>query len=136
MKMRALLLLIPLTAAGNVFAAADVGERGNPREVRPFDQQSADRNNFNYRGSSVPVPYSEVRTASDEEIATQIYQSILEDQSLSSEARDIDVVVNGGRVTLLGNVSTEFDRSSLERIAGRIAGPNNVTNDIAVTMAH
>lgn len=68
----------------------------------------------------------------DVEITRQVRREILSVKGLSTYAKNIKIVTLGGRVYLRGPVRTESEKEVVAAHAGRIAGFDNVTDELEV----
>ena len=69
---------------------------------------------------------------SDVKLAKQIRREIVKDKSLSTDAHNIKVVAQDGKVTLRGPVKDDAEKTAIEQKATAIAGAGNVTNELTV----
>ena len=116
---------------GALNANSERYDRGNPRDRRTIDiEPEAHRRQAIEPRATVQAPLT------DAALATRIYQEILQDKSLSSQAQDVEVVVEDGNVMLSGALDTETDRQGVAQIADRLVGADKVVNDIVVRAAH
>ncbi|HME09556.1 MAG TPA: BON domain-containing protein [Bryobacteraceae bacterium] len=69
---------------------------------------------------------------SDRETAQEIRKAIEDDGSLSTYAHNVKVIVRNGNVTLKGPVYSEDEKKTVESYASKVAGANNVNNQITV----
>jgi osmotically-inducible protein OsmY len=69
---------------------------------------------------------------SDRDLAKQIRRDIVKDDSLSTYAHNVKVIVQNGTVTLKGPVRSEEEKQAVESKATAIAGDGKVTNQLAV----
>ena len=69
----------------------------------------------------------------DAKLAARIRRAVTEDDSLSTDAHNVKIIVENGRVTLRGPVKNREEQEKVGRLAQNIAGSGNVTNqtDIA-----
>jgi len=81
-----------------------------------------------YPASLAPMENS----ANDVKITEELRQSVMNDGSLSFNARNIEIVTKQGKVTLRGQVNNAQERATLETKAMRIAGTGHVDNQLAV----
>jgi hypothetical protein len=72
------------------------------------------------------------KSARDIGTAQKIRRAIVEDRSLSTEARNVKIFTSNGVVTLRGPVRTEEEKRIIEDKAERIAGRDRVRNEIDV----
>jgi hyperosmotically inducible periplasmic protein len=68
----------------------------------------------------------------DRAITQQIRKVIHHDRSLSPYGRNIKIFIQDGKVTLRGPVRSEEEKGNLEAKAARVAGQENVTNQLEV----
>lgn len=61
-----------------------------------------------------------------------IRKALMNDKSLSTDAHNVKIIAQNGKVTLKGPVRSEGERNSVEQKAVRIAGPDNVINELTV----
>ena len=73
--------------------------------------------------------------SSDRDIMQKIRQSITDDKSLSTNAHNVKIASQNGKVTLKGSVPTDEEKKSIEAMATKIAGDGNVTNEITIKPA-
>lgn len=72
------------------------------------------------------------KSTRDITMAQKIRRAIVEDESLSAEARNVKIFTSNGVVTLKGPVRTEEERRIIEEKATRIAGRDRGKNEIDV----
>jgi hypothetical protein len=72
------------------------------------------------------------QTSPDQQITERIRRSLLEDQTLSTDARDVRIVTRNGRVTLDGPVNSEHEKKVVEEKAEEVVGKKNVVNRLRV----
>lgn len=70
---------------------------------------------------------------SDLEMAAAIRRAIVEDDSLSTYAKNVKIVARDGAVHLVGPVRSDQERRLVEEIARKEAGAAKVTSDIQVS---
>ena len=69
---------------------------------------------------------------SDVDLTAKIRRSIVSDKSLSTNAQNVKIVAQNGRVNLKGPVHSEAEKTNIEQRASSIAGQSNVKNEIDV----
>jgi len=82
-----------------------------------------------------PTADNAKNNTSDRDLMQQIRKGIVDDKSLSTAAHNVKVIAQHGKVTLRGNVSSEDEKQTVEKIANGVAGAGNVTNDLTVKAA-
>jgi len=71
----------------------------------------------------------------DQATTRRVRDAIAADASLSAEAHQILISTSHGRVTLLGDVRSDGERSAVLAKATAIVGDNNVENRLAIVPA-
>jgi osmotically-inducible protein OsmY len=84
------------------------------------------------RSSSEPTADQAGQNASDREIMQKIRKAMVGDDSLSTNAKNVKVIAENGKVTLKGPVNTDAEKRSIEAKAVEVAGAGNVVNKITV----
>ena len=79
------------------------------------------------------TPPDQLENKSDLEITQQIRQSVMDDDSLSFTAKNAKIITRDGRVTLKGTVESEQERTAIVEAARKVAGANNVDNQLQVS---
>jgi len=68
----------------------------------------------------------------DRELTSQIRSALVDNNQLSSAAKNVKVIANNGKVTLRGPVNSPQEKQSVEAIAEKFAGKEKVTNQLEV----
>jgi len=68
----------------------------------------------------------------DLQMTRKIRREIMDDESLSMEARNIKIISRNGHVTLNGSVANEFEKTRIEQITRDTVGLKNFTSLIMV----
>lgn len=76
------------------------------------------------------------QSAADIEMTRKIRRTIMEDDSLSTYAKNIKIITKDGMVTLKGPVRSEQEKSSIEAKAASVAGTGKIKNQIEVKAAN
>jgi len=69
---------------------------------------------------------------SDRQIMQKIRKSVIADKSLSTYAHNVKIIAENGQVTLKGPVRSAAEKQTIERKAIKIAGADNVTNEMSI----
>jgi hyperosmotically inducible periplasmic protein len=72
---------------------------------------------------------------SDREIMREIRKSLTSDKTVSSDAHNVKVIAQQGKVTLKGPVRTEEEKATIVAKAKDVAGAGNVTDELEVKPA-
>jgi hypothetical protein len=119
----------------------DLSDDANTREDRlrsNGDYERVEYRQTSYRDEDREGNYherrynSENRTVSDPRLSREIRRALHRDHSLSSDARNIDIHVHNGIVTLRGAVDTRSERRNVVAKVGEIAGEDNVRNHLSI----
>jgi len=84
------------------------------------------------RNSSEQTADQAKNTLSDREIMRHIRRDVVKDKSLSTDAHNIKIISEHGKVTLKGPVHSEDEKKAIEEHAQKYAGDGNVTDAITV----
>lgn len=68
----------------------------------------------------------------DLDLAAAVRAAIVDDEALSTAAKNVTLVAASGHVTLRGTVASAEEKARLERVAAGVAGVTEVSNDITV----
>jgi osmotically-inducible protein OsmY len=72
----------------------------------------------------------------DRELAKKIRAALTDDDTLSTYAQNVKVIVRDGKVTLKGPVRTSAEKTAVAAKAIEIAGKANVTNSLSIAPDH
>jgi osmotically-inducible protein OsmY len=73
-------------------------------------------------------------TDSDRALTQRIRQALMDDQRLSSEAKNVSVVSRQGNVTLRGTLRSADEKSAVIAAVVAITGPGTVVDELTVAM--
>ena len=113
-----------------LLAAATLSACKKPSEQPPAADNTA-RNDRDR--AATPTADNAGNSAADRDTAQKIREAVVDDGSLSTNAHNIKIVVQGGTVTLVGPVASDAERTKLEQIAVANAGDRKVINQVEVT---
>ncbi len=68
----------------------------------------------------------------DIDLAAAVRTAIVDDESLTTAAKNVTLVAASGHVTLSGTVASAEEKAQVERVASGVAGVSQVTNDVTV----
>jgi hyperosmotically inducible periplasmic protein len=109
-----------------------------PIGIRPASAQSASSapdnsaQNERDRDHQTLTPMDQSNKPEDLKMASQIRQAVVNDDQLSTEAKNIKIITIDGAVTLRGPVKTEVERADIVSKAAQIAGDANVHSELEV----
>lgn len=119
-----------LLASSLVFCATALA---SPRSSPQDSQQTQPDNTKKNRDQAPPTADQQKENDSDRTITQKIRKSIMSEKSLSTDAHNIKIIAQDGKVTLRGPVRSEDEKTAVEAKAASVVGENNVTSQIEVT---
>ena len=105
----------------------------NGATERQESPTGADNTRMNDRdkGSSL-TPVDQGNNQADLNTTQAIRKSLMADDTLSVDAKNVKIVTGNGAITLRGPVKTEAERKTIEAKAQQFAGTNRVENRLEV----
>jgi len=126
------LTLVPVALAG-LLVAGGCGKKTDDTNRPRSTGSDADNTRMNTRdkdGAS-PTPSDQKNTDADVKRTADIRKRIV-DAKLSSDATNVKVITQNGRVTLRGPVKSQAEKDSIKAIARDVAGESNVEDLLEV----
>lgn len=80
-------------------------------------------------------PRNEAMSENDRALAQRVEQTLREDTTLATAARNVHVHASGGQVTLTGSVSSQKEKADLESKAQQVTGVTQVNNQLTIASA-
>lgn len=99
-----------------------------PAQTRPDNT----RVNKQDRSPSEVTADRQGENRTDRYLTQQIRKAVVADRSLSSDARSVKIVSQGGAVTLRGLVRSEEEKKAIVAKAEQIAGSGKATDELSV----
>jgi hyperosmotically inducible protein len=98
------------------------------------DPPAADNTGTNRRDreDSEPTADQQKNGKSDLDLTAEIRRSVMADKALSTNAHNIKIIAEHGKVTLKGPVGTAKEKKIVEKKAQHIAGSENVVSEIQI----
>lgn len=121
------LFVLPL-----VFISCD---RMDKKPAPPSDQTYENDNtgrNVRDRDMTTTTPENQSETTADREVTRSIRQSIMVDDSLSTNAKNIKIITMEGVVTLRGPVASEKEKAAIQKRATSVRGVKRVDNQLEI----
>lgn len=84
----------------------------------------------NYQQKITADQQSEAKA--DRDLTQKIRQAVIDDKSLSTNARNVKIITIDGIVTLKGPVGSENEKRIIEEKARQIAGSNKIKSEIEI----
>lgn len=97
-----------------------------------FQADNTARNKGDREGAAITAE-KQGNNKADIKMVAQIRKAIVRDKTLSTNARNVKIVVNDGSVWLRGPVSSEAEKDRVLALARQLAGEKNVTSFVEVT---
>lgn len=113
--------------AGAALAADDRSPTDRPHAAARDADDTARNVRDRDAGSVTPMDQSNDEGAV--EVTRRIRKSIVDDSSMSTNARNVKIVTAGGKVTLRGPVKDEHERAKIVASAKRAAKPHKLEVD-------
>ena len=123
------------TAADKDPAGADERSgKTTPRPAPDQDTPAADNTGTNRRDrkDSEPTADQQKNGKSDLDLTAEIRRSVMADKALSTNAHNVKIIAENGKVTLKGPVATAKEKKIVEKKAQQIAGSENVVSEIQI----
>ena len=107
------------------------GVSGVPLYADSPDADNTGKNARDAEGGTV-TPFDQSETEADVTLTQRIRQAVVDDDTLSTNAKNIKIITINGVVTLRGPVDSEEERQRVLAKAQQLAGPKNVDNQIEI----
>jgi osmotically-inducible protein OsmY len=85
------------------------------------------------RNDAVKTPIDQNENQADVDRTASIRKEVVARSNLSTNAHNVKIITQNGKVTLRGPVDSEEERNEIGRIASDVAGKDNVDNQLEVT---
>lgn len=89
-------------------------------------------NNARDRDAQLPTPVDQRENPGDLKLAQEVRQALMEDDSLSFNAKNVKVIVQAGVVTLRGVVDSQDEKTRIATKTQALAGVNRVEDLLEV----
>lgn len=131
-----LLSIFALIAAGLLLMTGTVrAEQNSVTYLAACCSGSASENtgrNVRDKDNTTLTPEHQKETESDIKVSAKVRRAMVEQKSLSVNARNIKVITRNGTVTLRGPVNSAAESTELERIAKQTPGVTQVDNQLEI----
>ena len=106
----------------------------NASAEQPAAHTAADNTGKNVRDRSdaAVTPTDQAENEADRTLTHRIRQAVVDDDSLSTNAKNVKIISQSGAVTLRGPVKNEEERKKIVSKAQQIAGEKNVHNQLKI----
>jgi osmotically-inducible protein OsmY len=85
--------------------------------------------------SQAPIENRQELSSADSHISQRIRSSMRSYKSLSSLARNVKIISQGGKVTLRGLVQSEREKDTFQAEAVAVVGDSNVSNQLEIALS-
>ena len=119
-----------LLALGSLALGASLMAMPVPRNQD--SQQTAPDNTKQNKDQTSPTADQQKVNPTDRAITQKIRKAVHDDNSLSTYAHNIKIISQDGKVTLRGPVRSEDEKNNLQAKAVKVAGQENVTNQLEI----
>lgn len=106
-----------------------LGACENPRKTPSADNTER---NMRDRNSESITAGSQSETAQDRDITQRIRRALMDDNSLSTTAKNVKVITINANVTLKGPVRTQNEKETIVARAREVEGVGNVNDQLEV----
>ena len=96
----------------------------------PYDADNTGKN-VRDRGDTV-TPTDQGENAADRTVTANIRTAIVDNDNLSTDAKNVKIVTRDGHVTLRGPVKTPEEKATIASTAERVAGVKRVDNQLEI----
>ena len=128
MKTCATILLLALTGA-----ACDKGNSTDTTHTTGAGVTAPDNTKTNARDKGeLATPMDQGNSPADLDTTQTIRKAVMSDDSLSSNAKNVKIITNGGVITLRGPVNSDAEKKSIEAKAFAAAAGQRVDDQIDV----
>lgn len=131
MKKTALFLSVSLLVLNGYPSAVwpEEAPRLSPTQTAPDNTGK----NVRDRGGDTLTAGDQSEDEADRTLTQRIRQAVVDDDSLSTTAKNIKIVTVNGMVTLRGPVNSEAEKAAIAAKAQQLAGANKVDNQLEIT---
>lgn len=100
----------------------------------PAEVEAPDNTGINERDrdDATMTPMDQAQNGADIKITAEIRRAVVSDEGVASDAGNVKIISVDGVVTLLGPVTTQLEKSSIEAKAKAVAGVVRVDNQLEV----
>jgi len=126
--MKALIALLPLLLVFSCSKNRSEDKQASQTAVAP------DNSGRNARDSNdqTKTAGDQSENEADRTISQNIRKAVTDDDSLSTNAKNVKIITNDGMVTLRGPVESEKEKAAIEAKAKQVAGVKRVDNQLEV----
>ena len=117
------LATVAFSAPGPASAAKDA-----PKDAAT----DADNTRRNKELSKEETADQQSENKADRDITQKIRKAVVKNKTLSMDAHNVKIITRDGKVTLKGPVKSAQEKKAVEKIAVKVAGKANVSNELEI----
>jgi len=118
-----------------------MGLVGSPGLAQPDDTRTPSAQtdpdntgkNVRDRDDKTLTPLDQSESEADRTLTQRIRQAVVEDDSLSTNAKNVKIITVNGRVTLRGPVTSKQEKAAIATKAQQLAGADKVDDQLEIT---
>ncbi len=135
--MRNAIKLISLTlalACSASIATAQTATHANQQSKPGVASPAADNSDMNERdkGTASQTPQKQSNAKTDRTLLAEARKAVVKDESLSTTAHNVKILVKNGVVTLRGPVKSAEEKTKVEELIKPLAGVNSIDNKLDI----
>ena len=88
--------------------------------------------NVRDRDDATKTPADQSENEQDRKISQELRKAVTSDDTLSTNAQNVKIITQDGKVTLRGPVKNQKEKADIEAKAKQIAGVKNVDNQLEI----
>lgn len=108
--------------------AAGCGDKADADEAKPDNTKKNERD----RDSAAKTPMDQNENKGDIDITASIRKAVMDDDDLSTTAKNCKIITADGVVTLRGPVASEDEKATIADLAKDVDGVKSVDNQLEV----
>ncbi|HEY1603135.1 MAG TPA: BON domain-containing protein [Pirellulales bacterium] len=122
------LCLLLLAGCNDSALSSKPSPSNSPAAVDPTNTGTNTRD----RGAATKTPIDQNENQADIDLTAGIRKRVIGSSGMSTEAQNIKIITQDGKVTLRGPVKSTFEKDRIEIIAHEVAGVTNVDSQLDV----
>ncbi len=129
MRAGALSLILVFLAIGCAKDEVSKNDQSSPPEAVAADNSGRNERD---RNNATKTAGDQSESEADRTITQKIRQAVVEDESVSTNGKNVKIITVDGVVTLRGPVQSETEKKNIGAKAQQIAGVKNVENQLEI----
>ena len=124
--------LLFLASALAVFGCSRDRDARQPAQSSAAVEPDNSGRNVRDRNEATKTPTDQSENEADRTITQNIRKALSDDDSLSTNAKNVKIITSDGTVTLRGPVKNEKEKADIEAKARQVAGVKRVDNQLEI----